>query len=59
MFQENDKIILILFSMFLVPFAMVLLFIVFHNRKNKLIQDKILEKKKFAVELAESEIEIR
>lgn len=59
MFQENDKIILILFSMFLVLFAMLLLFIVFHNRKNKLIQEKIIEKKKFAAELAESEIEIR
>jgi two-component system NarL family sensor kinase len=60
MFQENDKIILIIVGiMLLVPFSMVLLFIIFNNRKNKLIQQQELEKKRFETELAESQIEIR
>lgn len=45
--------------MLLVPFSMVLLFIIFNNRKNKLIQEQELEKKRFETELAESQIEIR
>lgn len=60
MFQEEDKLLLIIVGiMILVPFSMVLLFIIFNNRKNKLIQQQLEEKKKFETELAESQIEIR
>ena len=60
MFQEDDKLLLVLVGvMILVAFSMVLLFIVFNNRKNKLLQEQILEKKKFENELAETQIEIR
>lgn len=60
MFQEGDNILwVVLGIMLLVPLAMVLLFVVFNNRKNKLIQEQELEKKRFENELAESQIEIR
>lgn len=60
MLQENDKIILIVFGiMLLVSISMVLLFVIFNNRKNKLIREQIIEKKKFETELAETQIEIR
>lgn len=60
MFQEDDKLLLVLVGvMILVAFSMVLLFVIFNNRKNKLLQNQILEKKKFENELAETQIEIR
>lgn len=60
MFQENDKVLLIIFSIILlVPLSMVVLFVVFNNRKNKLIQQQLMDKKKFETELAETQIEIR
>lgn len=60
MLQENEKILLIIFSiMLLVPILMILLFVVFNNRKNKLIQAQIDAKRSFEKELAESQVEIR
>jgi len=60
MLQENDKILLIIFLiMLLVPLSMVLLFIIFNNRKNKLIRQQLHAQKQFERELAESQIEIR
>lgn len=59
MFQEGDKLLFIVGIMILIPFSMVLLFVIFNNRKNKLIRQQMEEKKKFETELAESQIEIR
>lgn len=60
MLQENDKIVLIIvLIMLLVPLSMIILFIIFNKRKNKLIHQQILAQKQFEKELAESQIEIR
>lgn len=60
MLHENEKILLFIFSiMLLVSMAMVFLFVVFNNRKNKLLRQRMEEKQKFEKELAESQVEIR
>lgn len=58
--QENEQILLIIFGiMLLVPIAMVILFIAFNNRKNKLLRQQAEVKRQFEKELAESQVEIR
>lgn len=60
MFQENDKIVLLIFSiMLLVPLAMVALFVIFTNKKNQLLQKQANRERKFQNELAETQVEIR
>lgn len=60
MLQENEKILLLIFGiMLMVAVSMVVLFIVFNNRKNKLLQQQIEDKRRFENELAESQVEIR
>lgn len=60
MLHQNDTILLIIFSvMLLVLSLMIVLFIVFNNRKNKLIAQQIQAKQSFEKELAESQVEIR
>lgn len=60
MFQEDDNIILLVtLILLMVAFSLVILFIIFNSRKNKLIQLQIESKKQFEMELAESQIEMR
>lgn len=60
MLQENDKIVLLIFSiMLLVPLAMVALFVIFTNKKNQLLQKQAERERRFQKELAGSQVEIR
>lgn len=60
MLAQNEGLLLIIFSIvFLVVISMVVLFAVFNERKNKLIQKSTEERNKFENELAKTQIEIR
>lgn len=60
MLQQNEKILFVIFGiMVLVPISMVILFLVFNKRKNKLLREQAEVKRQFEKELAESQVEIR
>lgn len=60
MSPEKANLILVIFCvMLLVPIAMIVLFVVFNHRKNKLLEHQQAQRKKFEHQLAESQIEIR
>ncbi|PKH49479.1 histidine kinase [Tenacibaculum sp. Bg11-29] len=59
--QERSELI-VLISTFIIVFitiSLIVLFVVFQRRKNKLLQERSLIKKRFEREIAETQIEIR
>lgn len=59
--QENGGLVLVISTVLilLVLIALIILFTVFQSRKNKLIQEREENKKRFEKEIAETQIEIR
>src|SRR5690554_3450546 len=60
MLQQNEEILFVIFGiMVLVPISMVILFLVFNKRKNKLLREQTEAKRRFEKEIAETQVEIR
>lgn len=60
MLQQNEEILFVIFGiMVLVPISMVILFLVFNKRKNKLLREQTEAKRRFENEIAETQVEIR